>query len=137
MRKREKMLSLLLACTMPASLFLTGCSGNQEEEGKIVIELVQYKPEAVDVFKQLEEEFNRTHDDILLKIDSPNDAMTIMKTRFIREDYPEILGIGGDINYSYFIDAGILADVSAYSGLADINQGYKDILEGLEFVPTE
>lgn len=137
MRKREKMLSLLLACTMPASLFLTGCSGNQEEEGKIVIELVQYKPEAVDVFKQLEEEFNRTHDDILLKIDSPNDAMTIMKTRFIREDYPEILGIGGDINYSYFIDAGILADVSDYSGLADINQGYKDILEGLEFVPTE
>ena len=137
MRKREKMLSLLLACTMPASLFLTGCSGNQEEEGKIVIELVQYKPEAVDVFKQLEEEFNRTHDDILLKIDSPNDAMTIMKTRFIREDYPEILGIGGDINYSYFIDAGILADVSDYSGLADINQGYKNILEGLEFVPTE
>ena len=137
MRKREKMLSLLLACTMPASLFLTGCSGNQEEEGKIVIELVQYKPEAVDVFKQLEEEFNRTHDDILLKIDSPNDAMTIMKTRFIREDYPEILGIGGDINYSYFIDTGILADVSDYSGLADINQGYKDILEGLEFVPTE
>lgn len=137
MRKREKMLSLFLACTMPASLFLTGCSNSQEEEGKIVVELVQYKPEAVDVFKKLEEEFNRTHDDILLKIDSPNDAMTILKTRFIREDYPEILGIGGDINYSYFIDAGILADVSDYSGLADINQGYKDILEGLEFVPTE
>lgn len=137
MRKREKMLSLLLACTMPASLFLTGCSGSQEENGKTVIELVQYKQEAVNVFKQLEEEFNRTHDDILLKIDSPNDATTIMKTRFIREDYPDILGIGGDINYSYFIDAGILADVSDYPGLADINQGYRDILEGLEFVPTE
>ncbi len=137
MRKREKMLSLLLVCTMPASLLLTGCGEKQDESGKTVIELVQYKPEAVDVFKQLEEEFNRTHDDILLKIDSPNDAMTIMKTRFIREDYPDLLGIGGDINYSYFIDADILADVSDYSGLADINQGYRDILEGLEFVPTE
>lgn len=137
MRKREKMISLLLACTMPASMFLTGCGQSENIDGKTVIELVQYKQEAVDVFKQLEEEFNRTHDDILLKIDSPNDATTIMKTRFIREDYPDILGIGGDINYSYFIDAGILADVSDYPGMADINQGYRDILEGLEFVPTE
>ncbi len=137
MRKREKMISLLLACTMCVPVFLTGCSGSDNADGKTVIELVQYKQEAVDVFEQLEEEFNRTHDDILLKIDSPNDATTIMKTRFIREDYPDILGIGGDINYSYFIDAGILADVSDYSGMADINQGYKDILEGLEFVPTE
>jgi len=137
MRKREKMISLLLACTLPASMFLTGCGGSETEDGKIVIELVQYKQEAVDVFKQLEEAFNKTHDDILLKIDSPNDAMTIMKTRFIREDYPDILGIGGDINYSYFIDAGILADVSDYPGITDINQGYRDILEGLEFVPTE
>ncbi len=137
MRKREKMISLLLACTLPASMFLTGCGGSEAEDGKIVIELVHYKPEAVDVFEQLEEEFNKTHDDILLKIDSPNDAMTIMKTRFIREDYPDILGIGGDINYSYFIDADILADVSDYPGITDINQGYRDILEGLEFVPTE
>ena len=131
------MISLLLACTLPVSMFLTGCGGSEADDGRIVIELVQYKQEAVDVFKQLEEEFNRTHDDIRLKIDSPNDATTIMKTRFIREDYPDILGIGGDINYSYFIDAGILADVSDYPGLSDINQGYRDILEGLEFVPTE
>ncbi len=137
MRKREKMISLLLACTLPASMFLTGCGGSEADDGKIVIELVQYKQEAVDVFKRLEEEFNKTHDDIRLKIDSPNDAMTIMKTRFIREDYPDILGIGGDINYSYFIDADILADVSDYPGITDINQGYRDILEGLEFVPTE
>ena len=61
---------------------------------------------------QVEEEFNATHDDIHLTIDSPNDASTIMRTRFIREDYPDIIGIGGDINYSYYVDAGILADVS-------------------------
>ena len=58
MRKREKMISLLLACTLPASMLLTGCGGKEAEDGKIVIELVHYKPEAVDVFEQLEEEFN-------------------------------------------------------------------------------
>ncbi len=81
--------------------------------------------------------YNATHTDIHLTISSPNDAMTILKTRFIREDYPDIIGIGGDINYSYFVDAEILADVSDYPGLQDINQGYLDIAEALELVPTE
>lgn len=126
----------ILSCAVLAAGVLAGC-GNQDNSGKTEIELVQYKPEAVEVFKKLEEKFNSTHDDIHLKIDSPNDAMTILKTRFVREDYPDILGIGGDINYSYFIDSDILADVSDFDGLSEVNQGYVDILEGLEFVPTE
>ncbi|MBQ5684155.1 MAG: extracellular solute-binding protein, partial [Clostridia bacterium] len=70
-------------------------------------------------------------------ISSPNDATTILKTRFIREDYPDIIGIGGDVNYSNFVDAGILMDISDYDGLKNVKQSYLDILEGLEFVPTE
>jgi raffinose/stachyose/melibiose transport system substrate-binding protein len=85
----------------------------------------------------VEDEFNETHDDIHLTISSPNDAMTILRTRFIREDYPDIIGIGGDINYSYFVDAEILADVTDYEGLNDIKQAYRDIDESLELVPTE
>ena len=119
----------ILSCAVLAAGVLAGC-GNQDNGGKTEIELVQYKPEAVEVFKKLEEKFNSTHDDIHLKIDSPNDTMTILKTRFVREDYPDILGIGGDINYSYFIDSDILADVSDFDGLSEVNQGYVDILEG-------
>jgi raffinose/stachyose/melibiose transport system substrate-binding protein len=119
------------------TLLLPGCQGNPDTEGKIVIEMVQYKPEAVDIFNALQDEFNATHDDIYLKIDSPNDAMTIIKTRFVREDYPDIIGIGGDINYSYFVDAEILSDISDYPGLDKVKPAYLDILEGLEFVPTE
>ncbi len=137
MRKRSKVLSLILTGSLLASALLSGCSSEADNQGKTVIELVQYKPEAVEVFEQLEEKFNATHDDILLKIDSPNDAMTILKTKFIREDYPDIIGIGGDINYSLFIDSNILADISDYEGLKTIKPAYVDILEGLEFVPTE
>ena len=132
---KMKCLGLALCCVM-TSLAFSGCASSTDS-GKIEIEIVQYKPEAANYFKTVEDEFNATHDNIHLTISSPNDATTILKTRFIREDYPDIIGIGGDINYSYFVDAEILADVSDYPGLQDINQGYLDIAEALELVPTE
>ena len=136
MRRTRAAIVLGMSCILMASAVLQGCQQNPKS-GKVEIELVQYKPEAVDIFEQLEKEFNETHDDIHLKISSPNDATTILKTRFIREDYPDIIGIGGDINYSYFVDSGILADLSDYEGLSEVKPAYLDIIEGLEFVPTE
>ena len=137
MKKRKAMLSTLFVGVLLASTVLQGCGVKQENSGKVEIELLQYKPEATKFFDKIEEEFNSTHDDIHLTISSPNDAMTILKTRLIREDYPDIIGIGGDMNYSYFVDSDILADVSDYEGLKKIKPAYVDILEGLEFVPTE
>lgn len=130
-----KCLGLALCCVM-TSLAFSGCASSTDS-GKIEIEILQYKPEAANYFKTVEDEFNATHDNIHLTISSPNDATTIMKTRFIREDYPDIIGIGGDINYSYFLDAEILSDISDYPGLQNINSGYLDIAEALEFVPTD
>ena len=134
--KRKNAISAVLAVTMLAASILPGC-GTGEDSGKTEIEILQYKPEAAAYFDQVEEEFNATHDDIHLTISSPNDASTIMRTRFIREDYPDIIGIGGDINYSYYVDADILADVSDYEGMSDIKQSYVDILENLEITPKD
>ncbi|MDO5422477.1 MAG: extracellular solute-binding protein [Eubacteriales bacterium] len=125
------------AAVVAAGLFLTGCGSSSTQDGKTVIELVQYKPEAVKAFEAIEARFNETHDDILLKIESPNDAMTILKTRFIKEDAPDIIGIGGDVNYSNFLDSEMLMDISDFDGLASIKQAYLDIDKNLEFVPTE
>ena len=134
--KKKKAISAVLAASMLAAVILPGC-GSDENSGKTEIEILQYKPEAATYFDQVEEQFNATHDDIHLTISSPNDASTIMRTRFIREDYPDIIGIGGDINYSYYVDADILADVSDYPGLADVKQSYLDILENLEITPKD
>ena len=127
---------------------------------------------SVEVFEQLEERFNATHDDILLKIDSPNDAMTILKTNGVLQHIPLIKYPGISLQnprfahahtfehfhynmplcvlkyqlfvtfiplcyFSLFMDSNILADVSDYEGLKSIKPAYVDILEGLEFVPTE
>ena len=134
--KRKNAISMALAAAMLTAAILPGC-GADENSGKTEIEILQYKPEAAAYFDKVEEEFNASHDDIHLTISSPNDASTIMRTRFVREDYPDIIGIGGDINYSYYVDADILADVSDYPGLADIKESYVDILEALEITPTD
>lgn len=136
-RKKIAAVGLSMAAIMAAAGVMSGCSLGSENNGKIQIEMIQYKMEAVGVFEELEEKFNATHDDIELKIDSPNDATTIMKTRFIREDYPDIIGIGGDMNYSNFLDAGLLMDISDYDGLEDVKQVYLDIDKELEFVPMD
>ena len=134
--KRKNAISMALAGAMLTAAILPGC-GADESSGKTEIEILQYKPEAAAYFDKVEEEFNASHDDIHLTISSPNDASTIMRTRFVREDYPDIIGIGGDINYSYYVDADILADISDYPGLADIKESYVDILEALEITPTD
>ena len=136
-RKKISAVSVTLAGIMAAAGVMSGCSLSGGDNGKIRIEMIQYKQEAVGVFEELEKKFNETHDDIELVIDSPNDATTIMKTRFIREDYPDIIGIGGDMNYSNFLDAGLLMDISDYEGLDSIKQAYLDMDKELELVPQE
>lgn len=137
MTKKRRCTAIFLVVATTMSLLFSGCSNKKNKDGKVVIELVQYKPEAVDVFEALEEKFNATHDDIELVIDSPNDAMTILKTRFIREDNPDIIGIGGDINYSNFLDAEMLMDVSDFDGLSDIKENYLSTNKDLEYVPMD
>ncbi|MBD5106583.1 MAG: extracellular solute-binding protein [Lachnospiraceae bacterium] len=137
MANRKRGMAVLLAVVAVMSLLLNGCGSQKNRDGKVVIEMVQYKPEAVAVFQEFEEKFNATHDNIELVIDSPNDAMVILKTRFIREDNPDIIGIGGDINYSNFLDAQMLMDISDFSGLADIKENYLLTNKDLEYVPKD
>ena len=115
---------------------LAGCARGSSG-GKVEVELVSYKPEAVGAFEKIAERFNATHDDIHLTIDSPNEAMTILKTRFIREDYPDIIGIGGDINYSNFLDADLFMDISDLEAIGTVKQSYLDMDKELEFIPQE
>ncbi|EHI60556.1 hypothetical protein HMPREF9473_01365, partial [, partial [Hungatella hathewayi WAL-18680] len=105
--------NLLLTVAGTAAL-TAGCGAAGADSQVVQIDMVQYKMEAVDIFEELEEKFNATHDNIRLNIDSPNDAMTILKTRFIREDAPDIIGIGGEINYSSFLDSDMLMNLDDY-----------------------
>lgn len=128
-------ISLMLAAVLGTVNF-GGC-GEEASSDRAEVEMVCYKPEAVKAFEKIEARFNETHDDIHLTISSPNEAITILKTRFIREDYPDIIGIGGDSNYSNFLDADLFLDISELEELEQVKKSYLQMDKELEFVPQE
>lgn len=130
-RKKIAILGILLGTTA-----FIGC-GQEISNNVIEVEMVSYKPEAVAAFEEIQNKFNESHDNIHLTINSPNEAMTILKTRFIKEDYPDIVAIGGDVNYSNFLDADLFMDVSDFEGVKNIKQSYLDMEKELEFTPHE
>ena len=137
MNKAKMAKSLLMLAAFSSTLLLQGCASGESSDGKVHITMIQYKPEAVKAFEKIEEKFNAAHDDIHLDIESPNEAMTVLKTRLIREDYPDIVGIGGDINYSNFLDAELFADISDLDVMNTIKPAYLQIDKDLEFIPQE
>lgn len=128
--------ALGLSAAALSSLLFAGCT-SETADGKVEVEIVSYKQEAKALFDQIQADFNATHDNIVLKIDSPADAVTIMKTRFVRENYPDVIGIGGDADYANFVDSNILADVSAYEGINQVSEAYRDILKSVTYVPMD
>lgn len=130
-RKKMAILGILLGTTA-----FIGC-GQEISNNVIEVEMVSYKPESVAAFEEIQNKFNESHDNIHLTINSPNEAMTILKTRFIKEDYPDIVAIGGDVNYSNFLDADLFMDVSDFEGVKNIKQSYLDMEKELEFTPHE
>ena len=127
---------LSLSGAVAAGLALTGCEG-QRSDGRTEIEFVSYKREAVSIFEALMAEFNESNDHIYLNFTSPNDAVTIMKTRFVREDYPDVVAIGGDASYADFVDSNILADVSGYPGMEKVQPAYQEIMKSVTYVPMD
>ena len=125
-----------LSAAAAAGLALTGCEG-ERSDGRTEIEFVSYKREAVSIFDALTAEFNETNDHIYLNFTSPNDAVTIMKTRFVREDYPDVVAIGGDASYADFVDSNILADVTEYPGMANVQPAYQEIMKSVTYVPMD
>lgn len=132
----KRMLSMVLCASLilGVAVFSTGC---QNVTGKVTVELFQYKPEAVKTFDNIAQKFNAEHSDIHLVVSSPNDAVTVLKTRLIKDNPPDIIGIGGDINYSNFLDAGMLLNISDYKGLDSIKDAYKKMDKQLELVPQK
>lgn len=131
-----------IAVMMAAVLCLTttgaaGCGKKEDNSGKVTLQILNYKREAVDVLEELVAEFEEQNPEINIQLDSPSDSLTILKTRLVKEDPPDLAMIGGERSYADFVDADAMVDLSGYEGLSKVQSVYTEMAKQLELREKE
>lgn len=123
---KKKLVSILLVCSMAASL-LIGCGGSSDDEGSgdgATLELFSTKAENVEVMQSLADKFNETHEGYTIEVVAPADAGTVLKTRMAKNDMPDIIAMGGNMEYTEVQSAGMLVDLSGEEFVANLQESY-------------
>ncbi len=118
-------------CLLGVLLTLTACANGESADGKVHIEFFQNKPEAKDSFDRLIAKFNEENPDIVVTQTNPPDAETVLMTRVVKEDVPDVIGMGATDTYSVLGQSGIFADLTGESVLDGINPRYMTMLTDL------
>lgn len=118
----------LLACLLILSM-LSACGGGSKDTGKVQIEFFQNKPEAKGSFDALIEKFNASQSHIHVKQVNPPDAETVLKTRVVKDDIPDIIGMGATDTYSLLAQSGILMDMTNSPLLDQVDPNYVEMLK--------
>lgn len=133
MRLKKAAGGILLLLTIGA---LAGC-GKQEDTGKTTIEFFLGKRECIDTFHSLIEKFEKENPDIHVKMSAPSDPISILKTRLIKNDEPDMAAVLGDSSYTSFVDSDMFLDLQGEDVLEKVSPVYQDMAKQLESVPKE
>ena len=72
------------------SMVSIGCGRSNQDSGKkVTINILNYKRETVDILQKMIDKFEKENPNIHIQMDSPSDAMTILKTRLVKENPPD------------------------------------------------
>lgn len=122
---------IMMICMI--SMVSIGCGRSNQDSGKkVTINILNYKRETVDILQKMIDKFEKENPNIHIQMDSPSDAMTILKTRLVKENPPDIAILGGERSYADFVDADTIVDISDYKGLDKVKDVYKDMAKQLE-----
>ncbi|MEC0242139.1 extracellular solute-binding protein [Paenibacillus dokdonensis] len=121
---------LLLACVLLVSM-LSGCGSSKEADGKVKLEFFQNKPEAKGSFDNLIAKFNQTHPGIQVSQINPPDAETVLKTRVVKNDIPDVIALGATDTYSILAQSDIFTDLTQSKLLENIEPNYIKMLKDI------
>lgn len=132
----NKKLKLLMSITISAVIgtsLLAGCGskGGSTENGKVKLELFSTKAENKTILQSLANEFQEKNPDIEISINSPANAGTVLKTRLAKNDMPDLVALGADVNYGALVDANALVDLTNDGIIENIQKPYLDMLHGI------
>lgn len=77
------------------------------------IEVFSSKQENVDIMQKLVDGFNKSQDEVTVKLNAPADAGTVLKTRLAKNDIPDVLAFNYDHTMRELLQEGFFMDLSA------------------------
>lgn len=120
------------AATAAALAVTAGCgTGRGSADGVVTIEFFQSKSEAIDLYNDLIAEFEAANPDIRVEQNNVPDFLSVLRSRLVKNDPPEVVAINGDQNFRALVQAGIFHDYADSPLLADLNPATVDTLRGL------
>ena len=130
---KKKVIATILVSISMATTLLTGCTSSIGiDNSKKQIVFFSNKIEAVDTYNKLVEKFEAENPDIDVVVSAPPDATTVLKTRLVKGDAPDIISLSADRSFADFVDANILEDLSGKIDFSVIDPIYNQMLKELE-----
>lgn len=120
---------LLIGLLLSGILSACGLNNSGTKDGVVQLEFFQNKPEAKASFDELITKFNQEHPDIHVSQVNPPDAETVLKTRVVKNDIPDIVGLGATDTYSLLAKSDIFMDLTGDSLLQNIDPKYAQMLK--------
>ena len=130
MGMRKKWTIFAAGIALSASI-LAGCSSGESEDGKTTLTLFSNKSENINTYKGLIEEFESENPDINVKFDSPPEAETVLRTKLIKNDIPDVMLIAGNATYGELGRAGVLEDFSDSDLIDSVQPSYLEMIDRL------
>lgn len=113
-----------------ASVLALAACGNTEEtstNGKTVIEFFNQKKEMEGTLEEIIQDFERLHPDIDVQMTSVPDAGTVLKTRMLSGDVPDVINLyPQNIDFQEWANAGFFYDMTGQDYLDNLKNQYAD-----------
>lgn len=133
--KVKKIAGVLLGAVIIGTL--AGCGGQQEDGSRTTIEFFLGKRECINTFESLIEKFEKENPDIHVEMSAPSDPISILKTRLIKNDEPDMVAVLGDSSYTSFVDSDMFLDLTGEEILDKVKPVYMEMADQLESIPKE
>ena len=122
---------ILMVAFLAMVIGLAAC-GKQDKSSKTKIEVFSSKSENQLIFQDLVKEFEAENPDIDVVFTSPADAGTVLRTRLVKDDIPNVIAYGGDMTYTELANVGMLKDFSQEKLVSDLSPAYVQMTKDLQ-----
>ncbi|WP_093989872.1 ABC transporter substrate-binding protein [Massiliimalia timonensis] len=127
----KRYFNILLSVLIVSStvIMTTACSSDAKDGGsvnagnKTTIEFLNQKRESIDVLTKIVDQYNKSQDKVIVKLNSPAEATTVISSRAASGDLPEVFTDWPmQANYGQYVDSGLLEDLTNEPYMDTVNE---------------